>query len=270
MNRLIYSFLPDYSPYPLTKDFNLLKNSPIRVFSKNIFEKSPNLFLFGEHLAFYDVDHWVLKEINQDQEVELPWMNFKLKLLFHSNNKVPTYVPYPVMPIQEEGKLVKGATRSILLNIRGQNFWVTNQKPITLSIDGHKHRIAVNKKSVRLPYEVSLTRFKMDLDPGTNRAASYESFIQLFTDKGPSKHHVFMNNPLKYEGLTFYQASYFKTNEGHYGSVLSVNKDPGRPIKYLGSLLLVLGAIWHFYIRKKKIAPNKTNSFSTQLQESTS
>ena len=61
-----------------------------------------------------------------------------------------------------------------------------------------------------------------------------------------------MNNPLKYDGLTFYQASYFEAAKDTYGSVLSVNLDPGRPIKYLGSLLLVLGAIWHFYLRRKK------------------
>ncbi len=60
-----------------------------------------------------------------------------------------------------------------------------------------------------------------------------------------------MNHPLKYDHLTFYQASYFETEKGH-GSVLSVNYDPGRWIKYLGSLLLVFGAIWHFAFIKRK------------------
>ena len=92
----------------------------------------------------------------------------------------------------------------------------------------------------------------MDTDPGTNTPASYESFVTLFEgNKGSTKHHVFMNHPMKHESFTFYQASYFQTPQGPYGSVFSVNYDPGRPWKYFGSLLLVLGSIWHFVLRKR-------------------
>ncbi len=62
-----------------------------------------------------------------------------------------------------------------------------------------------------------------------------------------------MNNPLKYQNFTFYQASYFQSQEGPMGSILSVNFDPGRPWKYLGSLLLVFGSIWHYFLRRKHI-----------------
>jgi cytochrome c biogenesis protein ResB len=57
-----------------------------------------------------------------------------------------------------------------------------------------------------------------------------------------------MNNPLKTHGYTFYQSSYFLDQAGEYHSVLSVNRDPGRFVKYQGSLLLVLGLIVHFLI----------------------
>ena len=81
-------------------------------------------------------------------------------------------------------------------------------------------------------------------------------FVNVFSHEGVSKHHVFMNNPLKFSNFTFYQASYFPLNEsegqGKYGSVLSVNFDPGRPAKYLGSLLIIVGSIWHFSLRRKK------------------
>ena len=70
-----------------------------------------------------------------------------------------------------------------------------------------------------------------------------------------------MNNPLKYDGFTFYQASYFKVGEQH-GSVLSANIDPGRPFKYLGSILLVLGSLWHYYLRRKKPALRPAGNLS--------
>jgi hypothetical protein len=89
----------------------------------------------------------------------------------------------------------------------------------------------------------------MDHNPGTMDPASYESFVRLFSKEGPTEHHIYMNNPLKHSGFTFYQASYFKDENDNFGTVLSVNADPGRFIKYLGALLVVLGAIWHFSIR---------------------
>jgi hypothetical protein len=65
-----------------------------------------------------------------------------------------------------------------------------------------------------------------------------------------------MNNPLKEKQYTFYQASYFEAAQDVYGSVLSVNYDPGRFLKYLGSLFLVLGSFWHFVIRRRKETKN--------------
>jgi len=92
----------------------------------------------------------------------------------------------------------------------------------------------------------------MDKDPGTNNPASYESFVRLFSEEGPSDHHVFMNNPLKYNGFTFYQASYSQDQQGNYSSTLTANVDQGRPLKYLGSLFLVFGAIWHYFLNRKR------------------
>jgi hypothetical protein len=112
-----------------------------------------------------------------------------------------------------------------------------------------------------MPFELVLTKFKMDKDPGTNNPASYESFVKLFTSNGSSEHHIFMNNPLKFSGFTFYQASYGQDDNGNYQSTLSVNVDQGRFLKYLGSLMLVFGSWWHFYINRRK-SKNETNGVS--------
>jgi hypothetical protein len=60
---------------------------------------------------------------------------------------------------------------------------------------------------------------------------------------------------LKHNGFTFYQASF--TSDEQTGepnaSILSVNWDPGRWVKYLGSLLIVLGSIHMFYFRKRQM-----------------
>jgi cytochrome c biogenesis protein ResB len=63
-----------------------------------------------------------------------------------------------------------------------------------------------------------------------------------------------MNEPLKHNGFTFYQASFQENQTGEATtSILSVNKDPGRWIKYLGSFLIVLGTIVMFYFKHYRL-----------------
>ena len=62
-----------------------------------------------------------------------------------------------------------------------------------------------------------------------------------------------MNQPLKYNGYTFYQASFQENEKGEAtASILSVNRDPGRWVKYLGSFLIVLGTIIMFYFKRRQ------------------
>jgi hypothetical protein len=266
-NKTIYTFFPDISPYPLDTNFNSIPDSKFRVFSKEIFEKSPNLFVFGKRVAYFDKEEmkWFVQPIAIKEKIDLPWMGFELTLLNHHNDKIPTYIPHYTIPIQKNNKLIKGATRAALISFNGHEYWIRDDQSITLTYKATKYKLELEKKSIRLPYELSLTKFKMDTDPGTNNPASYESFVQLFTEQGAQDHHIYMNNPLKYDGLTFYQASYFQVSKDAYGSVLSVNIDPGRPIKYIGSLLLVLGAIWHFSLRRKKRSHKTTNKEKSQV-----
>ncbi|MFP5385635.1 MAG: cytochrome c biogenesis protein ResB [Bacteriovoracia bacterium] len=250
-------FLPEMSPLPLNAKMELDEKSPFRVFSKKLFEKSPHLFLFGESAAFYNKDSlkWESSPFKDGGDVTLPWMGFKVKLLEHRKDAYPTMVPQYIKPIQDNGQVVSGDLKAIEVEINNQKFWVKSNEPIAFNQDGERITFELGKKVINLPYEIVLDRFKMDTDPGTTTPASFESFVTLFKgNEGSEKHHIFMNNPLKYKNFTFYQASYFQTNEGPYGSVLSVNFDPGRFWKYLGSLLLVLGSIWHYILRKKRVA----------------
>lgn len=250
-------FLPEVSPLPLNVKFQFDETSPFRIFSKKIFEQSPNLFLFGKYVAYFNKESslWERKAIDVNQEVVLPWMGFKVTLLEHRADAYAIMVPTYVKPIQENSRIVEGDMKAIQLEIAGETFWVTSNGPSAYNQGNERIHFEIGKKMITLPYELVLDQFKMETDPGTSTPASFESYVTLFKgNKGSSKHHIFMNNPLKHEDMTFYQASYFQTHAGLYGSVLSVNFDPGRFWKYLGSLLLVLGSIWHYFLRRKHLA----------------
>lgn len=245
------SFFPEFSPWPLDEKLKVNQSSSYRVLSKKLFEESPTLFLFGDKLSYFSEGKWEFNTIDKNSTIQLPWMGFELKMLTHTTNKIPTYIPVYTKPRMEKGQVVSGAQKAILVEARGKEHWITDNSNVSLLIDGKKYVIGIKKSHMDLPFEFTLTKFKMDHNPGTLDPASYESFVRLFTKEGPSEHHIFMNNPLKYSGFTFYQASYFKDENENYGTVLSVNADPGRPIKYFGAILVILGSIWHFVIRSE-------------------
>ncbi len=255
MNGKLLTFFPDFSPYPVDTSFQVDQKSTIRSFSKKVFEEKPNLFLFGKKLAFYSKEDkkWLVQNIElKGKSVALPWMGAEITLIEHQEKLVPFHLPVAVVPIQKNGAVIKGDIRAVRLEIMGKEYWATNYSPLSLMIGGKKVIIEVTKENLTLPFEVALSQFKMDKDPGTNNPASYESFVKLFDDGKMTDHHVFMNNPLKHSGFTFYQASYQQDSAGNYHSTLAVNVDQGRPLKYLGSLMLVLGGIWHYNLNKKK------------------
>lgn len=104
-------------------------------------------------------------------------------------------------------------------------------------------------------FKIRLKEFQVGRYQGTLRAASYESRVELLSTKDNqvlSEHLISMNEPLKAAGLTFYQASFQEGPDGQpIASILSVNYDPGRWLKYLGSLIMSLGIILLFYDKRK-------------------
>lgn len=253
-NNSFITFFPDFSPFPMDTQLKTDEKSIIRAFSKKLFEEKPNLFLFGKKAAWYSKEKaaWTMADMElKGAAIMLPWMNAEISLTDHQEHLVPFNLPISTIPIQKNGALIKGDIRAVRLEILGKEYWVTNYSPLSLLVQGKKVVIEVTKEALTLPFELALTEFKMDKDPGTNNPASYESFVKLFSDGKTSNHHVFMNNPMKNDGFTFYQASYSQDDQGQYNTTLAVNVDQGRVMKYLGSLMLVFGAIWHYNLNSK-------------------
>lgn len=247
------TFFPDHSPFPIQKNLGPNSNSIIRVISKELYEKKPNLILFGKKAAFYVKAENVWKMHDMEvggKAIVLPWMTAEISLTEHQTKLIPSNIPIATIPIQKDGALIKGGLRAVSLDINGQHFWASNFVPLSLNVQGKNILIEVTQESLTLPFEMALTQFKMDKNPGTDNPASYESFVKLYADGQSVNHHVYMNNPMKKSGFTFYQASYSEDN-GQYSSTLAVNVDQGRTMKYLGSLMLVLGAVIHFNLNNK-------------------
>ena len=91
------------------------------------------------------------------------------------------------------------------------------------------------------------------LGGASTQAATYTSYVHVVDSLGHplDSARIAMNEPLKRGGFTFYQASFANDPGKVSTTVLSVNRDPGRFLKYFGALLAVLSIVWYVLERSR-------------------
>jgi hypothetical protein len=182
-------------------------------------------------------------DLHLGKAIETPWMGMKLSLLsfYEKARREVVYEPreYP-----------SGITQSaIKVEYKGDDYWLGLNSIIKFFTESTAYVLSWGNRQIDLGFSIQLKEFKMDKYMGTDRAASYASIVKLPDGK---EVEISMNEPLKYRGFTFYQASFQQGETGEpTASILSVNYDPGRSWKYIGSLLVVLGSIMLFYFRRQ-------------------
>ena len=100
----------------------------------------------------------------------------------------------------------------------------------------------------------TLKRFINEKDPGGQGNASYASDVRVRYANGQppiEAQLISMNEPFYENGVTLYQTARLEQPDGSFVSFFTVAQDPGRPFKYVGSLILVAG-IMTMYIMKRR------------------
>ena len=105
--------------------------------------------------------------------------------------------------------------------------------------------IALRFQRQYYPFEVELIDFSHDKYPGTEIPYNYSSEVMVYHRDSTKnqKALIYMNHPLRYEGLTFYQASF--TNQDRT-SIFQVVRNPGWLLPYVSVLLMGLGMCVQF------------------------
>lgn len=187
--------------------------------------------------------------IKLGDEVDTDWMDLKLRILsFYPNAKEK--IDYEIREIPT------GLTSPVIkVKYKGEENWLGLNSIIKFYTDSAAYILSYGNRQFNLGFDVKLKEFQMGKYPGTMRAASYASLVEV---DGIGEQLISMNEPLKHNGFTLYQASFSSDETGKpVATVLSVNRDPGRVWKYLGSLLVCLGSVLLFYFRKYYIKETK-------------
>lgn len=108
-----------------------------------------------------------------------------------------------------------------------------------------RYEIALRFKRTYLPFSLTLRDFVHERYPGSEIPKHFESRVRLDNPETGEDREVgiFMNNPLRYAGWTFFQASFAK---GDAASMFQVVKNPGWLLPYVASALVSLGLLYQF------------------------
>ncbi len=139
--------------------------------------------------------------------------------------------------------ILAGALLTWLYKVEGQlPLWEGQQSAAVFVAGGEG-------KTFDLPFQVRLDAFEMDLYPGTRRPAMFRSRVTVIDPAAGEQAAVIeMNQPMHRAGWSFFQSSY-QIDRGREMSILSVSKDPGQAIVFVGYTLLVAGMIVVFVTR---------------------
>jgi ABC-type transport system involved in cytochrome c biogenesis permease subunit len=122
-------------------------------------------------------------------------------------------------------------------------------KPQDVTVDGKTYKIDLRFQRTYKPYTVALSKTQEIFYPGTKMAKGYESYIHLSdpTTNTNRDAKIWMNNPLRHHGETFYQSKFDPGDDGRGPTTgLMVVANRGWMIPYTGCMIVVVGLLAQF------------------------
>jgi hypothetical protein len=80
--------------------------------------------------------------------------------------------------------------------------------PFTARVGDRVFTVTMRKKLWKMPFTVRLEDFTAEFHPGTRKPAKFESVITRLEDGREEEILIEMNDPMRHQGLTFFQASW--------------------------------------------------------------
>lgn len=140
--------------------------------------------------------------------------------------------------------------------------WVVSplvSMPQAFAFEGRTWEVVLRLKRHYYPFSINLLQVTHDKYPGTEIPKNFASRIRLKDEAGHEDRElvIFMNNPLRHGGHTFYQ---YQMNAAGKMSAFQVVRNPGWLMPYIACIMMGLGLTWQFghsllgFIRKRTAA----------------
>jgi ABC-type transport system involved in cytochrome c biogenesis permease subunit len=119
----------------------------------------------------------------------------------------------------------------------------------TIQVGDKSFDVSLRFKRTYKPYQVTLLDVRKDDYLGTDTPRNYSSEVRLFDEaRGIDRNiKIWMNNPLRYAGETFYQSNYnLDASTGTEMTGLQVVTNTGWMIPYVACMIVATGLLAHF------------------------
>jgi len=215
------------------------------------------------------------------EEITHPDLPFKLRTMeMHANAAVQTNAASGFEPVEAANlagteiwwrRLPLVTTMddrdvpSVLLELEGlqgaaESIFVSGhfESPQTVTAGGKTYQLAMRPTRYYKPFSLHLIEFRFDRYAGTDIPKNFSSRVRLQRPATGENREltIRMNEPLRYQGETFFQADWDHTDEK--GTVLQVVDNPSWLTPYFACGLVATGMIWQFglhligFARKQK------------------
>ena len=198
------------------------------------------LILLPQKSIYQLVQNKKIKQVGslyKGKKIQTGWMDLTFDLIdFYQAEKV-----YQFTPLKRPGE---DSTSALKVRFQGRQSWMKLNSFLSFYSKNASYTLSYMNQRKNIGTTLKLLKFNIERYQGSQKAKEYSSVVQV---DGHQTAHISMNEPLKHNGWTFYQSGFDETQTA---SILSVNYDPGRFIKYFGSFLLVLGIFALFYKKR--------------------
>lgn len=140
--------------------------------------------------------------------------------------------------------------------------WLVSEfidQPQSFSWNNRNYQVVLRQRHLYKPYSLQLLKFQHDVYAGTDTPKNFSSRVVLRRPDTSEKREVliYMNNPLRYAGETYYQASF---DEDNHGTVLQVVKNPSWLTPYFSCLLVGGGLVVQFLTHLLNFTKKRTRA----------
>ena len=132
-------------------------------------------------------------------------------------------------------------------------------QPIQFKIESKPFEIVLRPRRYYRPFSITLEEFRHDRYAGTEIPKNFSSKVRLVDAAAHENREalIFMNHPLRYAGLTFYQAG-FGNND--HTTILQIMKNPSWLVPYISCGMMAMGLVIQFgmhlisFVRRRVVA----------------
>jgi hypothetical protein len=131
---------------------------------------------------------------------------------------------------------------------RSLGTWLVSEyieRPQQFSYNNRTYKLEMRPRRYYNPFTIRLLEFRHDLYAGTDIPKNFSSRVQLQSPATGENREVkiYMNNPLRYAGQTYYQASF---DHDDHGTILQVVHNPSWLTPYFSCILVGVGLVVQF------------------------